>query len=179
MDRTRAISSLKVGLLAAMAAVAVSRGARCLAQTGGGAPSGQPSDIGGDGGQSAPKSSPQGGAEILSDTQGVDFSDYIHRIRSDIQHNWTPRIPKEVDAPQKAKGVVVIRFTILPKGQIGSMKLEARSGDVALAKAAWYAITDEGQFPPLPKEFHGPQLELRFGFFYNTPTPPDGKKPVP
>jgi hypothetical protein len=40
---------------------------------------------------------------------------------------------------------------------------------MALDKAAWYAITSEGQFPPLPKQFHGPNLELRCGFFYNTP----------
>jgi hypothetical protein len=49
------------------------------------------------------------------------------------------------------------------------MVLETTSGDVALDKAAWYAITSEGQFPPLPKDYHGQQLELRVGFFYNEP----------
>jgi len=68
------------------------------------------------------------------------------------------------------KGIVGIRFTILPNGELGQpMILETTSGDVALDKAAWYAITSEGQFPPLPREFHGPKLELRVGFFYNTP----------
>ena len=51
------------------------------------------------------------------------------------------------------------------------MKLESSSGDLALDKAAWYAITSENMFPPLPKEFRGPQLELRLTFFYNTPMP--------
>jgi len=51
------------------------------------------------------------------------------------------------------------------------MTLETRSGDVALDHAAWNAITSEGQFPPLPRLFHGPQLELRVGFFYNIPLP--------
>jgi hypothetical protein len=49
------------------------------------------------------------------------------------------------------------------------MKLETTSVDVALDKAAWYAITSSGQLPPLPKAFHGPDLDLRVGFFYNEP----------
>jgi outer membrane biosynthesis protein TonB len=109
------------------------------------------------------------GAQILSDTQGVDFSAYLRRVVADTQRNWDPLIPEEVRPPLMKKGIVGIRFSILPGGQIGGMTLETRSGDVALDKAAWFAITSEGNFPPLPREFHGPQLELRFGFFYNTP----------
>jgi len=120
---------------------------------------------------SAPGSSAplQAGAQILSDTMGVDFSAYIRRVVADTQRNWDPLIPEEVQPPLRKRGIVTIRFTILPDGHVGNMVLETPSGDVALDKAAWYAITSEGQFPPLPKEFHGPQLELRFGFFYNTP----------
>lgn len=111
----------------------------------------------------------QAGAEILSDTQGVDFSAYMRRLHNDIQRNWNPLIPEEVQPPLLKKGIVGIRFIILSDGQIGDIKLETTSGDVALDKAAWYAITSEGQFPPLPTAFHGPKLELRVGFFYNTP----------
>ena len=111
----------------------------------------------------------QAGAEILSDTQGVDFSAYMRRLHDDIQRNWNPLIPEEVEPPLLKKGIVGIRFIIMPDGQIGGIKLETASGDVALDKAAWYAITSEGQFPPLPKQFHGPDLELRVGFFYNEP----------
>jgi outer membrane biosynthesis protein TonB len=111
----------------------------------------------------------QAGATILSDTQGVDFNAYMRRLRADLYRNWTPLIPEEVEPPILKKGIVGIRFSILPDGQIGDMKLETQSGDVALDKAAWYAITSEGQFPPLPHEYHGPQLDLRIGFFYNQP----------
>lgn len=111
----------------------------------------------------------QAGAQILSDTQGVDFSAYLRRVVADTKRNWEPLIPEEVQPPLMKKGIVGIRFSILPGGQIGAMTLETPSGDVALDKAAWFAITSEGSFPPLPHEFHGPQLELRFGFFYNTP----------
>ena len=110
----------------------------------------------------------QAGAQILSDTQGVDFSAYMRQLHDDIQRNWDPLIPEEVQPPIMKRGIVGIRFTILPGGQIGSMTLETRSGDVALDRAAWSAITSEGNFPPLPRAFHGPFLELRVGFFYNT-----------
>lgn len=111
----------------------------------------------------------QSGTQILSDTQGVDFTAYMRRLHDDVQRNWDPLIPLEVQPPILKKGIVGIRFSILPDGQIGDMKLETTSGDVALDKAAWWAITSEGQFPPLPKAFHGPDLELRVGFFYNQP----------
>jgi TonB family protein len=111
----------------------------------------------------------QAGAQILSDIGTWDPSAYMRRLKSDIQRNWDPLIPEEVQAPLMKKGIVGIRFIILRDGQIGDIKLETTSGDVALDKAAWYAITSEGQFPPLPKEYHGQQLELRIGFFYNTP----------
>lgn len=111
----------------------------------------------------------QAGAQILSDIGDWDPSAYMRRLKSDIQRNWDPLIPEEVQAPLLKKGIVGIRFIILRDGQIGDIKLETTSGDVALDKAAWYGITSEGQFPPLPKEYHGQQLELRIGFFYNTP----------
>jgi TonB family protein len=113
------------------------------------------------------QTTPKAGAEILSDTMGVDFAPYMRRLHEDIQRNWEPLIPAEVRAPLMKKGIVGIRITILPDGTIGSMKLETRSGDVNLDKAAWAAIVSEGQFPALPREFHGPELELRIGFFYN------------
>lgn len=112
------------------------------------------------------------GTEILSDTMGVDFSGYLQRLHDDLQRNWDKSISAEAHTPENKKGVTGIRFTILPNGKIGSMTLEIRSGDVALDRAAWYAITAEGRFPRLPTEFHGPLLALRVCFFYNIPLPP-------
>jgi TonB family protein len=107
------------------------------------------------------------GVDVLSDTMGVDFDPYVRRVHNDLLHNWAPLIPAEVLPPVSKKGIVSIRFTILPDGKIGSMKIEYPSGDPALDKAAWSAVTGEGQFPALPSEFHGPSLELRVSFFYN------------
>ncbi|SNT31981.1 TonB family C-terminal domain-containing protein [Granulicella rosea] len=128
-------------------------------QTGGGAYSPNIS-----GGGRAPLGS---GAEILTDTQGVDFGPYMRRAKSDIYRNWQPLIPESVYPPISKHGVLAIRMTILSGGKIGSMTLETTSGDVALNRAAWSAITSEGTFPPLPKEFPGPSIDIRWTFFYN------------
>jgi TonB family protein len=116
-------------------------------------------------------SEPKAGAEILSDTMGVDFSGYIRRLLNDTRHNWDALIPAEAQPPQSKKGIVGIRITILPDGKIGSMTLETRSGNEDFDKAAWNAIVNEVKYPALPQAFHGSQLELRIGFFYNTPLP--------
>ena len=109
-----------------------------------------------------------GGAEILSDTQGVDFGPYMQRVIHETYRTWDPLIPEEVNPPILKRGVVDIVFTILPNGRVAphSMVLVGRSGDVALDRAAWGAIQG-ADYPPLPQEFHGPFLQLRFRFQYN------------
>ncbi len=113
----------------------------------------------------------QAGAQILSDIGNWDPSAYMRRLTSDIKRNWYPLMPEEVEPPLLKKGITGIRFIILRDGSIGNIILETRSGDVALDRAAWNAITSEGTFQPLPKEFPAPQLELRIGFYYNEPLP--------
>ena len=110
-----------------------------------------------------------GGVEVLSDTQGVDFSEYLRRLKSDIYRNWIPLLPVETEPPLSKQGETYIRFTILPDGRIGEMHLEGSTHDDAINKAAWGSITSEGQFPPLPSKFHGPNLELRFLYMVNEP----------
>jgi outer membrane biosynthesis protein TonB len=109
-----------------------------------------------------------GGVEILSDQQGVDFSNWILRWHRETETTWDPLIPDEVNPPIMKAGTVVIRFKVLPNGRLmdGSVQLEGRSGDTALDRAAWGALTGSN-YPPLPREFHGPYLELRAIFMYN------------
>ena len=110
-----------------------------------------------------------GGVQVLSDTQGVDFSSWLLRWHRETERTWDPLIPDEVNPPILKKGAVVIRFKILPNGRLmeGSMVLEGRSGDTGLDRAAWGALTGSN-YPPLPREFHGQYLELRAIFLYNT-----------
>jgi outer membrane biosynthesis protein TonB len=109
-----------------------------------------------------------GGAQILSDTQGVDFGPYLQKVIRETYRSWDPLIPEEVNPPILKRGQVEIIFTILPNGRLQPhvMQLTGRSGDTALDRAAWGAI-EGADYPPLPHEFHGPFLELRFRFEYN------------
>jgi hypothetical protein len=109
-----------------------------------------------------------GAPDILSDTQGVDFNGWLQRWHRETERNWDPLIPDEVNPPISKSGIVAIRFKVLPSGRLmdGSLMLEGRSGDVALDRAAWGALTSSN-YPPLPRDFHGPYLELRAYFYYN------------
>jgi len=111
------------------------------------------------------------GYQVLSDTQGVDFGPYIRRILGDIRRNWIPLIPEEARPPLNKQGETLIRFTILPDGRIAAMNLDGSSQDTAIDRACWGGITGVGQFPPLPANFHGPNLELRVDFYTNKPLP--------
>ncbi len=111
-----------------------------------------------------------GPAEILSDTQGVNFNPYLQRILREIYDQWIPLIPEEARPPLSKSGITMIRFTILPDGTIGGMHLDGSTHDDALNHAAWGSITGVNQFPPLPSQFHGPNLELRIHYLVNRQT---------
>jgi TonB family protein len=105
-----------------------------------------------------------GNLEILSDTQGVDFGPYLQRILQDVRDNWYHLIP---ESAEMKKGKLAIEFAITKDGKVADMKLVATSGDAALDRPAWGSITASDPFPPLPTEFTGPYLALRFRFYYN------------
>ena len=107
------------------------------------------------------------GVDILSDTMGVDFNPYLRKIIREIYNTWLPLIPEEARPPLNKQGETLIRFTILPDGRIGAMNIDASTQDQALDRAAWGSITGVGQFPPLPSQFHGPNLELRIHYLVN------------
>jgi TonB family protein len=111
------------------------------------------------------------GVEVLSDTQGVDFGPYIRKILGDIKRNWIPLIPEEARPPLNKQGETLIRFTISSDGHITAMNLDGSSQDTAIDRACWGGITGVGQFPPLPANFKGPNLELRIDFLTNKPLP--------
>jgi outer membrane biosynthesis protein TonB len=105
--------------------------------------------------------------QILSDTQGVDFNPYLNKIMREIYETWLPLIPEEARPPLNKQGETQIRFIINPDGTIGGMALEDSTHDDAINHACWGSITGVNQFPPLPKQFHGPNLELRIRYFTN------------
>ncbi len=105
-----------------------------------------------------------GNLEILSDTMGVDFGPYLQRILHDVRENWYAAIP---ESAQMKKGKLAIEFAIMKDGSVAGMRLIASSGDTPLDRAAWAGITGSDPFPPLPSEYGGQYLALRFRFYYN------------
>lgn len=105
-----------------------------------------------------------GPMEILSDTMGVDFGPYLSRVLHDVKQHWYELIP---ESASMKKGKVVLEFAILKDGSVAGLKLVGSSGDVALDRPAYGSITGSNPFPPLPREFAGPYLLLRFSYYYN------------
>jgi TonB family protein len=143
---------------------AIAQAARAAASTRGG--------YGGDGGdfglsQGRQGSEAIGQLDVLSDTMGVDFGPYLSRVLHDVRLNWYNLIPEVARAPIMKKGKVSVEFAILKTGEVRGMRLVTTSSDVALDRAAWAGITASNPFPPLPAEFRGEYLQLRFYFYYN------------
>lgn len=118
-------------------------------------------------GSGAKPTAAMGPLDILTDTMGVDFGPYLERVLHDVRLNWYNLIPESARAPIMKKGKVSIEFAIMKDGSVAGMKLISTSGDVALDRGAWGGITASNPFPPLPTEFGGQYLALRFHFFYN------------
>jgi TonB family protein len=124
-------------------------------------------------GQSEPSTKPANSddgtsaADILSDTQGINFGPYVRGILRLIYAQWLKVIPAEARPPERLAGETLIRFSILPTGELSAMHLDGSTHDERLNRAAWGAITSVGKYPPLPAEFHGPNLELRVRFKVN------------
>jgi TonB family protein len=122
---------------------------------------------GGEYGGLRPKVATGGDLEILSDTMGVDFGPYLQRLKVTVQSHWEPLIPESALPPVMKKGILVIEFAITKDGKVIGMRLISSSGDVALDRAAWGAITGAIPFNPLPNAFGGEYLLLRGRFYYN------------
>jgi outer membrane biosynthesis protein TonB len=110
-----------------------------------------------------------GGAEILSDTMGVDFAPYLSRIQHDINRNWQAIIPEAAMPPLMKRGRVILEFAIMKDGKVQGLTMSqgGQSGDVSLDRAAWGGIVGSNPFPPLPNNFPGQYIRIRCYFYYN------------
>jgi len=144
---------------AVSAGSAIDQAARAAAQSRGG--------YGGDGGDfglNQGKAGTMGPLEILTDTMGVDFNPYLSRVIHEVKEHWYQLIP---ESASMKRGKVVLQFAILPDGSVAGLQIVASSTDTALDRPAYGSITGSNPFPPLPKEFTGPYLGLRFSYYYN------------
>jgi outer membrane biosynthesis protein TonB len=110
-----------------------------------------------------------GNVQILTPTEGVDFTNYMARVLASVRRNWYAVIPESARLGERGK--VVIQFRILSTGNVpsGEPYLVATSGREPLDRAAMSSIRASSPFEPLPSAFRGPFIELRFIFLYNLP----------
>jgi outer membrane biosynthesis protein TonB len=110
-----------------------------------------------------------GGLEMLTPTEGVDFSGYLNRVVASVKQNWYSIMPESVYLGDK--GRVVWQFRIMRDGSVPGQDpaLMSTSGKDPLDRAASSAIRASSPFEPLPSQFSGPYIELRFIFLYNEP----------
>ncbi len=105
--------------------------------------------------------------EILTDTRGVDLMPYVAQIRAIVRSRWMLMIPSQARPPLLKQGKVSIDFYVRKDGKVEGVKIHESSGEEALDHAAWGSITASNPFPPLPAEFAGERVGLRFLYFYN------------
>ena len=110
-----------------------------------------------------------GDLEMLTPTEGVDFTSYLARIVASVKRNWFSVMPES--ARLCDQGRVVLQFRIYRNGMVPDQEpgLMGSSGKEPLDRAAISSIRASSPFPPLPPAFSGPYIELRFMFLYNIP----------
>jgi len=111
------------------------------------------------------------GLQMLTDNEGIDFRDYLERIRLIVQRNWYAVMPASVQLGDQ--GVVSLQFSIMQNGAVpDSDPVQVfSSGKEPLDRAAFSSIRSSNPFPPLPAGFKANHIELRFTYFYNIQPP--------
>ena len=110
-----------------------------------------------------------GQIDLLTPTEGVDFTNYIARVLASVKRNWYAVMPESAKLGEQGK--VVLQFRILHDGVVPEPEpvLMGSSGKEPLDRAAMSSIRASTPFEPLPSAFSGPYIELRFIFLYNIP----------
>ncbi len=147
---------------------ALKGGGTTSAQFGGPAGMGQSRGLGGIGGGGG-QGYLGGAVQMLTPTEGVDFTNYLARVLASVKRNWYAVMPESARLGDQGK--VVLQFRILQNGVVPEPEpvLMGSSGKEPLDRAAMSSIRASTPFEPLPSAFSGPYIELRFIFLYNIP----------
>lgn len=93
-------------------------------------------------------------------TKEPDFGPYMRELQTKIKQNWDP--PKGTESKR-----VVVLFKIAKDGRLISHLIYKSSGSQAIDKAALHAIELTAPFTPLPPEYNGDSVDVKFTFDYN------------
>jgi TonB family protein len=105
--------------------------------------------------------------QLLTDAQGIDFTNYLRQILQAVRRNWQSVIPESVRLGRRGKVSIVL--SIGRNGQIEKLVFNEQSGTDSLDKAAVAGVSMSQPFPPLPPEFKGEKIVVQFNFAYNAP----------
>ena len=121
------------------------------------------------GGDSQGNAGMSGAYQILTPTEGVDFSDYMARVLARVRLNWYAVMPESAQLGDR--GRVVLEFSIRRDGSVPNEDPQRlmSSGKEPLDRAAVSSIRSSNPFDHLPSAFSGPEIRLRFIFLYNLP----------
>ena len=116
-----------------------------------------------------PSSQSQGGMEVLTPTEGVDFGPYLHSMYVSVKKKWLANMPASVASGQRGRNSV--QFRILRDGSIPKdyLNIVSSSGRNELDEASLRAVRDAAPFGRLPEKYSADYIELRFSFSYNLP----------
>jgi protein TonB len=95
-------------------------------------------------------------------TFGTRFPAYVNAVTEAIRVKWQDAI---VTIPRGASHRVAVIFTINRGGKISGMEIVDPSGSTQLDNSAKRAV-QTAAFPPLPSEFRGSSVDVRFYFDY-------------
>lgn len=111
-----------------------------------------------------------GQVQMLTPTEGVDFSPYLAKMFASVKRNWQALMPKSAQLGDQ--GRVILQFRIMQNGSVpdSEPQLVSASNKEPLDHAAILSIRASRPFEPLPPAFSGPYIELRVMFFYNLAT---------
>ena len=111
--------------------------------------------------QTAPGTDPTG-AEFAGDgTFGEKFGYYVESMKRAITDAW-----RGMNVSQQRTPRVYVTFTIDASGQVSNVALQDPSTNpTAMERAAMQAVRT-AKLPPLPKEYRGPPVGVRFYFDY-------------
>ena len=106
--------------------------------------------------------------ETLTGKYGPEVKDYIQQVVGPkIRTFWYSVVPEDAMPPLLRQGCLIVRFEILKNGAVTGLKYIMSSGNVAMDRAAFGAVSGSSPFPPVPESFNGESLKVQFRFFYN------------
>src|ERR1700730_11165704 len=104
------------------------------------------------------------GYEILTPTEGVDFSDYMKRVVASVRRNWYAVMPESAQLGDR--GRVALQFRIMRDGSVprGDPTRQQQPENDPGARGAGAAPRSSTPLERFPPAFSGPYIELRFYF---------------